>query len=64
MLEKIKNKRAKLEDISINNNLKNDIGSSLKNGMIRRHHEIYLSDPRRTATEKLKTVIRIPVIKE
>ena len=27
----------------------------------RRHHEIYLSDPRRTAPEKLKTVIRIPV---
>ena len=27
----------------------------------RMHHEIYLSDPRRTAPEKLKTVIRIPV---
>ena len=27
----------------------------------RLHHEIYLSDPRRTAVEKLKTVIRIPV---
>ena len=27
----------------------------------RLHHEIYLSDPRRTAPEKLKTVIRIPV---
>jgi hypothetical protein len=26
-----------------------------------RHHEIYLSDPRRTAPEKLKTVIRQPV---
>ena len=26
----------------------------------RMHHEIYLSDPRRTAPEKLKTVIRIP----
>lgn len=25
------------------------------------HHEIYLSDPRRTAAEKLKTVIRYPV---
>lgn len=25
------------------------------------HHEIYLSDPRRTAPEKLKTVIRYPV---
>lgn len=27
----------------------------------RRHHEIYLSDPRRTAAEKLRTVIRHPV---
>ena len=27
----------------------------------RLHHEIYLSDPRRAAPEKLKTVIRIPV---
>ncbi len=25
------------------------------------HHEIYLSDPRKTAAEKLKTVIRQPV---
>ena len=28
---------------------------------IRRHHEIYLSDPRKTETSKLKTVLRIPV---
>lgn len=27
----------------------------------RRHHEIYLSDPRRTAPEKLKTVVRHPI---
>lgn len=27
----------------------------------RRHHEIYLSDPRRTVPEKLKTVIRHPI---
>jgi len=26
-----------------------------------KHHEIYLSDPRRTAPEKLKTVIRQPI---
>ena len=25
------------------------------------HHEIYLSDPRRTAPEKLRTVIRLPI---
>ena len=29
----------------------------------RRHHEIYLSDPRKTAAEKLRTVIRHPVKK-
>ena len=27
----------------------------------RRHHEIYLSDPRRTKRENLKTIIRLPV---
>lgn len=27
----------------------------------RRHHELYLSDPRRTAPEKLRTVLRHPV---
>ena len=27
----------------------------------RLHHEIYLSDPRRVAPERLKTVLRIPV---
>jgi len=27
----------------------------------RRHHEIYLSDPRKTAPEKLRTVIRYPI---
>ncbi|MBP5578291.1 MAG: GyrI-like domain-containing protein [Ruminococcus sp.] len=30
----------------------------------RQHHEIYLSDPRKTAPEKLKTVIRHPVKKQ
>ena len=29
----------------------------------RRHHEIYLGDPRRTAPEKLRTVLRHPVAK-
>lgn len=32
-------------------------------GFLRKHHEIYLSDPRRTAPEKLKTVLRLPVAK-
>ncbi|MDR0918067.1 MAG: GyrI-like domain-containing protein [Oscillospiraceae bacterium] len=29
----------------------------------RRHHEIYLTDPRKTVPEKLKTVIRYPIAK-
>jgi len=33
------------------------------NGLKQKHHEIYLSDPRRTAPEKLKTVIRQPARK-
>uniref|UniRef100_UPI00403F83B3 hypothetical protein n=1 Tax=Paenibacillus sp. FSL K6-2441 TaxID=2954679 RepID=UPI00403F83B3 len=28
---------------------------------LRKHHEIYLSDPRITAPEKMKTVLRHPV---
>ena len=28
---------------------------------VRRHHEIYLSDPRKAAPEKLRTVIRHPI---
>lgn len=30
-------------------------------GQIRKHHEIYLSDPRKTVSSKLKTVVRHPV---
>jgi len=37
------------------NGLQNDINET------RRHHEIYLSDPRKTEVSKLKTVLRIPV---
>ena len=33
-----------------------------KGGQLRgKHHEIYLSDPRRTAPEKLKTILRQPI---
>ncbi len=34
---------------------------SLESGQGRYHHEIYLGDPRKTAPERLKTVIRHPV---
>jgi len=40
------------------NNLVDETGSE------RKHHEIYLSDPRKTDPEKLKTVIRHPVARE
>ncbi|MHA1974288.1 MAG: GyrI-like domain-containing protein [Candidatus Hodarchaeales archaeon] len=30
------------------------------NGLKHKHHEIYLSDPRRTKPERLKTIIRQP----
>lgn len=36
-------------------------GLSISIDDVRRHHEIYLSDPRKTAIDKLKTVIRYPV---
>ena len=36
-------------------------GLSIAIDDVRRHHEIYLSDTRKTATDKLKTVIRYPV---
>ena len=39
------------------NGLQSDISDT------RRHHEIYLSDPRKTEISKLKTVLRIPVKK-
>ncbi|WP_378954280.1 GyrI-like domain-containing protein [Pelosinus sp. sgz500959] len=45
------------------NNLKNAISSIEPDGRIRRHHEIYLSDPRKTAPQRLKTVLRHPVAK-
>ncbi len=40
------------------NNLINETGT------IRKHHEIYLSDPRKTSPDKLRTVLRIPVKKK
>lgn len=36
-------------------------GYALDFNPTRHHHEIYLSDPRKTAPEKLKTVIRLPI---
>lgn len=48
---------AKMDEFAARNGYKTDISDT------RFHHEIYLSDARRTAPEKLKTVIRHPVIR-
>ena len=45
----------RMDRFLLENGYENDMGPS------RRHHEIYLSDARKTAPEKLKTVIRHPV---
>ena len=46
-----------LDNFALNNGWQLDFSAT------RLHHEIYLSDPRKTALEKLKTVIRHPVRK-
>ena len=48
---------ALMDDYINKNNLVKDLGGK------RRHHEIYLSDPRKIAGEKMKTVLRVPVSK-
>ena len=40
-----------------------ELAESQAYGMQGRHHEIYISDPRRVALEKLKTILRVPVTK-
>jgi hypothetical protein len=51
----------KLDKYVEDNNLINAISTINEQGIIKRHHEIYLSDPRKTSLDKLKTVIRHPV---
>lgn len=46
-----------LDQYVIDNGYKNDMSDT------RKHHEIYISDPRKTKPEKLKTVIRHPIVK-
>ncbi len=48
---------ALMDDFLAKNGYKNDFTSQ------RRHHEIYLSDPRKTSADKLKTVVRHPIKK-
>ena len=44
-----------MNDFITQNGMQSDISET------RRHHEIYLSDPRKTDVSKLKTVLRVPV---
>jgi len=44
-----------IDDFIEGNSLQKDVSPT------RRHHEIYLSNPEKTVTEKLKTILRIPV---
>lgn len=44
-----------MKSFMTNNNLSSDLSN------LRRHHEIYLSDPRKTEATKMKTVLRLPV---
>lgn len=50
-----------IEDYIEKSNLRNAISEVNDDGRIRRHHEIYLSDPRKIDKQKIKTVLRIPV---
>lgn len=49
--------------ISLLHDFMQENGLTLLTDDAHRHHEIYLSDPRRTAPERLKTVLRLPVSK-
>lgn len=43
------------------NNLQNAIDDVQPDGIVKKHHEIYLGDPRKIDPSKLKTVLRHPV---
>ena len=46
---------ARMDAFLAEHGYRNDLG-------VRRHHEIYLGDPSRTAPERLKTVLRHPIV--
>jgi hypothetical protein len=47
----------RMKEFMTDNGLKDNVGPDGK------HHEIYLSDPRKAAPDKMKTVIRHPIVK-
>ncbi|HYE69107.1 MAG TPA: GyrI-like domain-containing protein, partial [Anaerovoracaceae bacterium] len=52
---------AEMESFMEANNYRNAIGDKKYDGSVRRHHEIYLADPRKTEPSKMKTVLRHPI---
>lgn len=53
----------KLDAFITEQGYRNDIGSIQQDGTVRRHHEIYLNDPRKIDIAKMKTILRHPVRK-
>jgi hypothetical protein len=54
---------AKIDSFIKGNDLIYDIGTELPDGRTRRHHEIYLSDPRKANPTTMQTILRHPVRK-
>jgi hypothetical protein len=52
---------ALMEAFLMESGYRNAIGDSNPDGSIRRHHEIYLGDPRKTEPSKMKTILRHPI---
>jgi len=52
---------AQIDEFIKENHYYDAISEVQSDGMIKRHHEIYLSDPRKTEPSKRKTVLRHPV---
>lgn len=52
---------AQMEAFIEANGYRNAIGDRRPDGSVKRHHEIYLGDPRKTDPSKMKTVLRHPI---
>lgn len=52
-----------IDDFARNKGYINAISTSSNEGIILRHHEIYLSDPRKISPDKMRTVVRHPIKK-
>lgn len=53
----------RMQEFIRSNGYRDAVSDTLSDGTVLRHHEIYLSDPRKTDPSKLKTVLRHPVSK-